>query len=263
MKITFLGTGTSTGVPEVGCKCEVCTSTNPKDQRLRSSALIEVDGKRILIDCGPDFRQQMMNIPFAKIDGVLLTHEHYDHVSGIDDLRPFCRFGDVQIYAERRVVEALKARIPYCFMEHKYPGVPLIELNQIEAEKDFELEGIQITPIRVMHNSLPIIGYRIGDFAYLTDIKYIPEEELHKLENLDTLVINALRHTHHIAHETLEEALVNIERIAPKKAYLTHMAHQIGLHDQVQKTLPKNVFLAYDGLEITIQESSYIINQNK
>lgn len=250
MKVIFLGTGTSTGVPEVGCKCEVCTSSDPKDKRLRSSALIQIDGKQILIDCGPDFRQQMMNIPFAPIDGVLLTHEHYDHVGGIDDLRPFCRFSDINIYTEKNVIKALKERIPYCFNSHRYPGVPLIDLNEVMPGLPFDVAGIRIEPIRVMHNSLPILAYRINNFAYLTDIKYIPESELHKLENLDVLVINALRHTEHIAHETLAEALTNIKRIAPKKAYLIHMAHQIGLHEQVQSSLPENVFLTYDGLEI-------------
>lgn len=252
MKITFLGTGTSSGVPVIGCRCAVCRSDNPKDKRTRSSALIETDGKRILIDCGPDFRQQMMNMPFSKLDGVLLTHEHYDHVSGIDDLRPFCQFGDIQIYTEKNVIEALHNRIPYCFKEHKYPGVPLIELNEITEGIPFDIEGVEIMPIRVMHNSLPIVGYRIGSFAYLTDLKYIPENEFDKLTDLDILVINALHHKDHIAHETLEEALVNIKRIAPKKAYLIHMSHQIGLHDEVQAYLPENVFLAYDGLELEL-----------
>ena len=250
MKITFLGTGTSSGVPVIGCQCTVCRSDNPKDKRTRSSALIETDGKRILIDCGPDFRQQMMNMPFSKLDGVLLTHEHYDHVSGIDDLRPFCQFGDIQIYTEKNVIEALHNRIPYCFKEHKYPGVPLIKLNEVTEGIPFDIEGVEIMPIRVMHNSLPIVGYRIGSFAYLTDLKYIPENEFDKLRDLDILVINALHHKDHIAHETLEEALVNIKRITPKKAYLIHMSHQIGLHDGVQAYLPENVFLAYDGLEL-------------
>lgn len=252
MKVIFLGTGTSTGVPEVGCKCEVCTSSDPKDKRLRSSVLIQLEGKQILIDCGPDFRQQMMNLPFVPLDGVLLTHEHYDHVGGIDDLRPFCRFSDIDIYTEINVIEALKERIPYCFNSHKYPGVPLIDLKEVKPDNPFEVAEIPVIPIRVMHNSLPILGYRIKNFAYLTDIKHIPESELYKLESLDVLAINALRHTEHISHETLAEALANIKRIAPKKAYLIHMSHQIGLHQQTQASLPENVFLAYDGLEINL-----------
>lgn len=249
MKITFLGTGTSTGNPEIGCTCQVCKSTNSKDRRLRASALIEVDNKSILIDCGPDFREQILKVPFKKIDGVLLTHEHYDHVGGLDDLRPFSRFGDVDVYAETYVAEALKRRIPYCFQEHKYPGVPNIILHPIE-NIPFKISETTITPIRVMHYNLPIFGYRIHDFAYLTDLKEIPEEEYSKLKNIDTLVIDALRIEEHISHESLAEALEKIKRIAPKKAYLIHMSHHMGLHDEVQKTLPENIFLSYDGLII-------------
>lgn len=252
MKVKFLGTGTSTGVPEIGCKCAVCTSDNKKDRRLRASVLLNIDGKHILIDCGPDFRQQMLGEDFLKLDAVLLTHEHYDHVSGIDDLRPFCRFGDVDIYTNERTSDVLMERIPYCFAENKYPGVPSINLHKIGDEKPFRVEGIEILPINVMHYRLAIFGYRIGNFAYLSDVKYIPEEEYTKLENLDVLVINALRIKEHISHQTLEEALENIERIAPKRAYLIHMSHQIGLHDKVQKTLPPNVFLSYDELEIEV-----------
>lgn len=249
MKIRFLGTGTSTGNPEIGCKCDVCTSTNTKDHRFRSSALVHVNDKNILIDCGPDFRLQMLNISFEKLDAVLLTHEHYDHVAGLDDLRPFSRFGDVEIYAENYVADVLKKRIPYCFQELKYPGVPNIILNGIDT-KPFYVDDIEIIPIRLMHYHLPIFGYRIQNFAYLTDLKTIPEEEYSKLENLDTLVIDALRIQEHISHESLDEALQNIARIAPKKAYLIHMSHHIGLHDVVQSQLPDNVYLSFDGLEI-------------
>ena len=249
MEITFLGTGTSTGIPEIGCKCEVCTSTNLKDKRLRTSALIKLKGKNILIDCGPDFRMQMLNREFEKITGVLLTHEHYDHVGGLDDLRPFCKFGDINIYAEKQVLNSLESRIPYCFTDSKYPGVPNLVLNQID-ENDFYIEGIKVTPVRLMHYLLPILGFRINNFAYLTDLKTIPDKEYSKLSGLDTLVINALRTTEHISHQTLEDALTNIKKINPRKAYLIHFSHQLGLHDDIQKILPKNVYLAYDNLHI-------------
>lgn len=249
MKVKFLGTGTSTGNPEIGCTCKVCKSTDKKDHRLRASVIIRIEGKNILIDCGPDFRQQIMPEPFERLDAVLITHEHYDHVGGLDDLRPFSRFGDVPIFTERDVANTLRQRIPYCFQEHKYPGVPNITLHEI-SNTPFNAAGINITPIRVLHHKLPIFGYRIKDFAYLTDLKTIPEEEYSKLRNLDTLVIDALRIEDHISHENLDQALAKIERIAPKKAYLIHMSHHIGLHEEVEKKLPENVFLSYDGLEI-------------
>lgn len=249
MKIRFLGTGTSTGNPEIGCTCPVCTSKDERDIRLRSSVLININNKNILIDCGPDFRQQMLDVKFEKLHGVLITHEHYDHVGGLDDLRPFNRFGDIDIYAEKYVGDALKTRVPYCFQNDKKPGVPNLVLNNI-TNNPFWIEDICISPIRVMHHRLPVFGYRIGNMAYLTDLKYISEEEFIKLENLDILIIDALRIESHISHENLEEALANIHKIAPKKAYLIHMSHHIGLHAQVEKDLPENVFLSYDGLEI-------------
>ncbi len=249
MKIRFLGTGTSTGNPEIGCKCKVCISPDKRDYRLRSSILIDIDGKNILIDCGPDFRQQMLPLVFKKLYGVLITHEHYDHVGGLDDLRPFNRFGGVDIYAENFVAEALKTRVPYCFGDIKYPGVPNLGLKIIDINPFF-IGDIKIIPIRVMHYELPVFGYRIGNMAYLTDLKYIPESEFEKLENLDVLIIDALRIESHISHENLAEALENIRRISPRKAYLIHMSHHIGLHAEVQKCLPENVYLSYDSLEI-------------
>ena len=251
MKITFLGTGTSTGNPEIGCSCEVCTSRDPRDWRLRASVLVEVAGKRLLIDCGPDFRYQMLRAKCVHLDAVLLTHEHYDHVGGLDDLRPFSREKDVAIYTEANVVEAIKTRMPYVFRAHKYPGVPNLVLHTVGLAP-FEAAGITIQPIRVMHAKLPILGFRIGDFAYLTDLKYLPEEEFAKLEGLEVLVIDALRRGTHLSHEGLEEALVNIARIRPKQAYLTHMCHRIGLHAQIDKQLPPGVHYAYDGLELTL-----------
>ncbi|MCC8145520.1 MAG: MBL fold metallo-hydrolase [Bacteroidales bacterium] len=256
MNLRFLGTGTSTGNPEIGCKCLVCTSKDPRDWRFRSSSLLNVNGKQFLIDCGPDFRMQMLRaletLPFKKIDGVLLTHEHYDHVGGLDDLRSYCRFGPVDIYAENSVVNAIKTRMPYAFREHKYPGVPNLRMNVIDPSRSFLMDGVSVLPIRLMHGQLPIVGYRIGALAYLTDLKTIPEEEYTKLQDLDVLVINALREKEHLSHQTVEDALENIKRIKPARAYFIHMSHAFGLHEEMQKLLPENVFIAYDGLEIYV-----------
>lgn len=252
MKVKFLGTGTSTGVPLIGCKCGVCSSCDQRDKRLRASVMIEVDDQVIVIDCSPDFRQQMLSFPFRKIDAILLTHEHYDHVGGIDDLRPFSVFGAVNLYMEERLENILKERLPYCFAEHKYGGVPNLVVRQICVDKDFRIGTVRVVPIRVMHYRLPILGFRIGSFVYLTDVKTIEDNELEKLEGVDTLVISALRKTEHISHQTLDEALEIIHRVKPGIAYLTHMSHEIGLHAKVEEKLPPHVRLAYDGLEISV-----------
>lgn len=251
MKITFLGTGTSNGVPVIGCNCPVCQSPNPKDKRLRSSVLIEKNNKQLLIDVSPDFREQMMPLPFRKIEGVLITHEHYDHVGGMDDLKPFGRFGEIDIYAEKNVSEALISRIPYCFATKKYAGIPNLNLREIDSSP-FQIEGIEIVPIRVMHFNLPIFGYRISNFAYLTDVKTVPPEEIAKLKNLDVLVVSALRISEHISHQNLAQAVQLIHTINPKKAFLTHMSHQMGLHHVVNRELEENISLAYDGMEVRI-----------
>lgn len=251
MKITFLGTGTSNGVPVLGCECTVCKSKNPKDKRLRSSVLIEKADKQILIDVTPDFREQMMNLPFRKISGVLISHEHYDHVGGIDDLRPFGKFGEIDIYAEQNVSQALRNRLPYCFASQKYAGIPNLKITEIDCTP-FHIDAIKIIPIRVMHFNLPILGFRISNFAYLTDVKTLPDDEFNKLKDLDILVVSALRKSEHISHQNLDQATELIHKIKPKKAYLTHLSHQMGLHSVVNKELEENISIAYDGMEVRI-----------
>lgn len=250
MKITILGSGTSTGVPEVGCTCNVCTSEDKRDNRLRASILVETSGRNILIDCGPDFREQMLCREFRKLDGVLITHEHYDHVGGLDDLRPFCRFGRVSVYAEDYVVHNLGIRMPYCFADHKYPGIPDIRLVNINPQESFYIDNVKITPVRVIHGKLPILGYRIGNMAYITDMLNMPVEGFKQLEGLDCLIMNALRIQPHISHQNLEEALANAARIGAKETYFIHMSHQIGLHREVKKKLPPHVHFTFDGMEI-------------
>lgn len=258
MKITVLGSGTSTGVPQVGCTCPVCTSTDPHDKRLRCSGLIETQGVRILIDCGPDFREQSLRLPdFQPIDGVLITHEHYDHVGGLDDLRPFCHFRDVPVYAEQYTADRLKTRIPYCFAEHPYPGVPRIPLAEVEPYVPFKVTGsagqeVEVVPLRVIHGRLPILGFRIGKMAWITDMTEMPAETYACLEGLDCLFMNALRLTPHPTHQSLFQALEQVERIRPCKAYFIHASHQLGMHAEVEATLPPHVRLAYDGLTVEI-----------
>lgn len=256
MKITILGSGTSTGVPEIGCQCPVCTSKDSRDNRLRCSGLIETGGVRVLIDCGPDFREQMIRLnDFRPIDAVLVSHEHYDHVGGLDDLRPFCRFRDVPVYAERYTAERLLTRIPYCFAKHLYPGVPHIRLREINPGESFKVQNtegkdVDVLPVRVMHGQLPILGYRIERMAWITDMLTLPESAYGLLQGLDVLVMNALRPKPHPTHQSLEEALQNVERIGAKETYLIHMSHQIGLHADVERSFPPHVHLAYDGLTI-------------
>ncbi len=253
MNITFLGTGTSTGVPQIGCECPVCRSTDMRDKRLRCSGLIEVNGQRILIDCGPDFREQMIRLnDFRAIDAVLITHEHYDHVGGLDDLRPFCVFGDMTVYAEHYTAERLRQRIPYCFAEQLYPGVPRIELKELAVLQPFTVGSVEIMPIRVFHAKMPILGYRIGKMAWITDMLELPDVSLEQLKDLDVLVLNALRREPHISHQTLEQALSTAKRVGARQTYLIHMSHQMGLHSEVSKILPDTISLAYDGLSISL-----------
>jgi len=245
MKLTFLGTGTSTGVPYIGCNCEVCRSEDPRDHRLRCSSLIEVNGKNILIDCSPDFRQQALRAGFNRLDAVLLTHEHFDHVEGIGDLRPF---GDVNIYADKQTIASVHKMFHYCF-NNNYPGIPTLIMHEIENQL-FDVCGIDILPVKAYHYKLPVFGYRIGNMAYLTDFKTIEPEEEQKLLNLDVLVLDALRHKEHISHVNLQQALELIRRVAPKRTYLIHLSHDMGLHAKESMLLPPNVYFAYDGLVV-------------
>jgi phosphoribosyl 1,2-cyclic phosphate phosphodiesterase len=246
MDLLFLGTGTSTGVPQIGCNCRTCTSANIKDKRLRASVLITNGLTRLLIDCGPDLRQQLITNRIYKLTGILLTHDHYDHVGGLDDVRPL---GEAQVYAEKRVINIVKRNMPYCFGDNRYPGVPTINLHEID-ENSFEIENTTIQPIRIMHAKLPILGFRINNIAYLTDVKTIDDKAIEQLQNLDVLVLNALRINDHISHLSLSEALEIAAKIAAKKTYFTHISHDLGLHDEINCTLPSNIQLAYDGMII-------------
>lgn len=253
MTLTFLGTGTSGGVPSLGCSCEVCRSKNPKDKRLRSSVLLESENTRILIDCGPDIRQQLMPLPFTPIDAVLITHIHYDHVAGIDDLRPFSNFGDIQVYTDKATEQGLRRTIPYCFTEKLYPGVPRLNLHVVEPHTPITIGDMQVMPVQVMHGKLPILGFRIGNFAYITDMKVIEEGEVAYLKGIDTLVLNALRWKgRHHSHMLVDEAIEFGRRVGAKTTYFTHMTHELGFHDEADGRLPAGFRFAYDGLRINL-----------
>ena len=253
MEITFLGTGTSQGVPTINCKCEVCTSMDFRDKRLRSSIHVLIQGKSFIIDTGPDFRQQVLTAQIHDLDAILFTHEHKDHVAGLDDVRGynFSLKKDIPVYARKPVVERLKAEYPYIFIKSDYKGAPRIEVNEIE-NKAFTVGSLEIIPVEVMHHKMPVLGFRFGNFAYITDAKTIAEEELEKLKGLDTLVINGLQKEEHISHLTLDEAIQLIRLLNPRQAFITHISHRLGLHHVIQEELPENINLAYDGLKITI-----------
>ncbi len=255
MKITFLGTGTSQGIPIIGSDHPVCLSSDPRDKRLRVSVLVEWDDYCYVVDCGPDFRQQMLRAGVSRIDGILFTHEHADHTMGLDDIRPFFfRQGDIPIYAHTRVLGELRQRFPYIFVngKDKYPGAPGVREFEVINNRPVSLGNMKVVPVNVMHNRLQVFGYRFGNFAYLTDVKTITDEEVRKVEGVEVLVINALRIKPHPSHLNLEEALKMVEKIKPGKAYFTHISHLLGFHEEVERALPENVFLAYDNLEVKI-----------
>jgi len=255
MKVTLLGTGTSQGVPVIACSCHVCSSTDPKDKRLRCSVLIETDNANYVIDTGPDFRQQMLRAKVQKLDAVLFTHEHKDHTAGLDDIRAFNfkQRADMEVYAHPRVQAALKLEFSYIFAETKYPGIPQVNLRNISKENPIPTdEGDLFIPIEVMHYKLPVLGFRINNFTYITDAKTIASEELDKIKGTEVLVINALRKEEHISHFNLDEAIDIINTINPKKAYLTHISHLFGRHEEIENELPENVYVAYDGLTLEL-----------
>ncbi len=254
MNVYFLGTGTSQGIPVIGSHHSVCQSADFKDKRLRVSVWIAWENHSFVIDCGPDFRQQMLASNCQKVDGILYTHEHADHTAGLDDIRPFYfKQGEIPIYAHKRVIKNLKKRFDYIFVtENKYPGAPSVKIVEVINNHSFFIGNKKAIPINVMHGSLQVFGYRIDDFAYLTDVKTIEEVEINKLKNLKVLVVNALREEPHNTHFNLQEALDFINLVQPEKAYITHISHIMGFHEEVQQKLPENVYLAYDNLEITI-----------
>jgi len=248
--LTFLGTGTSTGVPAIGCKCPACSSTDPLDKRMRTSAILSVGGKNILIDSGPDLRTQLLRVGSPSLDALLLTHIHYDHVAGIDDLRPYCYRAPMPVYCRQDVADGLKRIVPYSFAEHPYPGVPTFDLHVIDPDRPFRIGDLEIVPLPVMHCKLPILGYRIGSFAYVTDCKTMPDTTFELLRGVDTLVINGLRMTPHMSHLSVPEAVELIRKIAPRRAYITHISHDLGPAASV--ILPEGIRLAHDFLKIEI-----------
>ena len=254
MKVTFLGTGTSQGVPVIACQCEVCSSENPQDKRLRSSILIETEETNIVIDTGPDFRQQMLREKIRKLDAVCFTHEHKDHTAGLDDIRAFnfLQQKDMPLYGTSKVLHQIKDEFAYIFAEKRYPGIPQVELHEISKEKSFHIGKVKIVPIEVFHYRLPVLAFRIGDFTYITDANYIASEEMAKIYGSKVIVVNALQKEKHISHYNLEEAIALAQHLGAEKTYFTHISHKMGLHNQINEELPDNIELAYDGLTLMI-----------
>lgn len=253
MRVTFLGTGTSQGVPVINCQCVVCSSMDYRDKRLRSSIHIEANGKSFIIDSGPDFRQQVLSNQITQLDALIFTHQHKDHIAGMDDVRGFnfSQQKDMPVFATHEVIQQLKQEFAYVFAADSYPGVPRVHVHEIE-NKPFEAEGVTFTPIEVLHYKLPVFGYRVQNFTYITDAKSVAEEEKEKMKGTEVLVLNALQHKQHLSHFTLEESLELIEEIRPRQAYLTHISHNLGTHQEVNHLLPPHVKLAYDSLSIEI-----------
>ena len=256
MKVTFLGTGTSQGVPVIGCTCEVCRSLDYRDKRLRTSVLLEVADQCFVVDTGPDFRQQMLREQVNRIDAVLFTHAHRDHTAGLDDVRAynFMHQMDMPVYGTSEVLEQLRREYAYAFTKEYYPGIPRLDLHTIDG-KPFSVNGITVMPLLVMHLRLPVLGFRIGNFSYITDANYIPPETLEKLQGTEILVLNALQREQHISHFNLDEALQMVDTIRPQQTYFTHISHKMGLHADVEKELPDHVSLAFDGLQLVVDES--------
>lgn len=255
-KVTLLGTGTSQGIPMIACECKVCSSPDKRDNRLRCSVLLELNEKNYVIDAGPDFRYQMLREKVKDLEGVIFTHEHKDHIAGLDDVRPFNYLNnkDIDIYCSSLVEIALRREYHYAFSGDDYPGIPKLNLIPIDKDHSFTLkEGVRILPVELMHYKLPVLGFRIENFTYITDCKTISETEFEKLKGTEVLIINALREKEHISHLNLEEALKLIDKLRPKVAYLTHISHLFGTHEEIEKKLPENVFVAYDGLKITLK----------
>ncbi|AIZ64181.1 hydrolase [Hymenobacter sp. DG25B] len=255
MKITFLGTGTSQGVPVIGCQCAVCLSVDYRDKRLRVSVHVQIGGKSIIIDSGPDFRQQALRARIDHLDALVFTHEHKDHTAGMDDIRAynFRQQQDMPVYAEPRVLYQLRQEYAYIFAEHKYPGVPQVKVHPILSDTDsFWVEGIEVHPIRALHYKLPVLGFRIGGFTYLTDANHLSPESMERMRGSEVIVLNALRHEKHISHFTLREAVDILTELAPARGYLTHISHQLGRHREVEAELPPFIRLAYDGLQVTL-----------
>lgn len=251
--VTFLGTGTSQGIPIIGCQCAVCQSDDLRDKRLRVSVWLQINDQSIVIDVGPDFRQQMLRANVRSLDALLLTHEHSDHISGLDDIRPFNFQHNVHlpVYADLRVQENLKQRFDYIFRA-AYPGVPMVELRTISKDQNFDVNGVSVTPIEYWHGNLPILGFRVGGFAYLTDFKSIEPDQMSKLQGLDILVISALHHFEHHSHSTIQESIEWVNRIQPRRAFFTHLSHYAGKHGEIEASLPPNIRVAYDGLRLEL-----------
>ena len=253
IRVTFLGTGTSIGVPVITCECPVCLSHDPRDQRFRTSILIETQGVTLVVDCGPDFRIQMLREKVRNLDAVLFTHEHRDHIAGLDDVRAFNYVLNkkIDIYGTRQVMEMIRTEFPYIFSESRYFGAPQLTIHHI-TDEPFNIRGVDIIPIRAMHDKLPVTGYRFGDFTYITDASFISEEEKEKVNGSRIIVLNALRNSKHVSHFSVGEAVELIQHWNPEAAYLTHLSHFVGLHEEVNRRLPDNIRLAYDGLVLTL-----------
>lgn len=253
IKVTFLGTGTSQGIPLIACNCYVCNSNDARDKRLRTSVLIETPKTRLVVDSGPDFRQQLLREKTTRLDAVVFTHEHKDHIAGLDEVRAFNFINKIKmpVYATSRVQTALKREFAYIFAEEKYPGIPEIEIHEFDNDPFF-VGDILMEPINVLHYKLPVKGFKVNKFVYITDANFISDEEKKKISNMDVLVLNALRREPHISHFTFTEAIALVKELNPKKAYFVHMAHQLGLHEDVSKELPDNIELAFDGLQLVI-----------